>query len=119
MNFEEYYDKRQSALSRQIFATASLSFGIMAMALCCTGIFSLPTGALSILFWVLSSREGEQSNTAATAGMALGILGICLGILLLILALYALYTDPAVMKQYNQIFEQIYGSQTQITGGTL
>ena len=42
------------------FAIASLICGILSNICCCTGILSLPVGALGILFAVLTKRKGKS-----------------------------------------------------------
>uniref|UniRef100_UPI003AB98B88 DUF4190 domain-containing protein n=1 Tax=Waltera sp. TaxID=2815806 RepID=UPI003AB98B88 len=41
---------------------ASMVCGICSLVLCCTGLLSIPTGALGILFALLTRKRGQRMN---------------------------------------------------------
>ncbi|MBQ7954822.1 MAG: DUF4190 domain-containing protein [Lachnospiraceae bacterium] len=106
---------------RNIYATLSLIFGIVSLALMCTGILPIPLGALGIIFAVISRRGARMDSTAKT-GCLLSSIGLGCGLLLTI-AIYVfsiftmmqtilsdnqnLYTDPDALT--DQMMESIYG----------
>lgn len=97
----------------QGFAIASMILGILSLCSCCTGIFPVVFGSLSILFAVLASRRNAPRNPLCMVGVWLSVLGIVLGIYLLITSVRAVITDPIYREQFNQIFRQLYGMDLQ------
>ncbi|MFP3156320.1 hypothetical protein LQZ18_18200 [Lachnospiraceae bacterium ZAX-1] len=68
------------------FSIAALVLGIIGVATCCCIYATFICGALAIIFALLS-RGGEMNmGKQAKAGMALGIIGIALAIILIIFA---------------------------------
>lgn len=65
-------------------AIASLVMGILSLVGCCCGGVGTVFGALGITFALLSRGE-EPMNTHAKTGLTLSIIGICLGVLVVVL----------------------------------
>ena len=107
-----YYQQPVREPRGQGFTMASLTCGILSVTLCCTGVLSLPLGALGILFAVLVYRKGQQLNTPCILGIISSCLGIGIGIFLTV---YSFVMLPALMKneafrnQINTMSEQLYG----------
>lgn len=91
------------------FSIASLILGITSIVTCCFGILSIPLGALSILFAVLSRKKGTGMPGMSIAGICTSICGIILGGFLLLYALEGLY-NPNFREQYlDPLYENAYG----------
>ena len=59
---------------------ASMVCGICSLVLCCTGLLSIPAGALGILFALLTRKRGQRMNNMCVAGIWLSCVGLALGI---------------------------------------
>lgn len=91
------------------FAVASLICGLISILLCCTGVLSLPLGALGILFAVLSKRLDKPMSSFSITGIVLSTLGILMG---LIACIYVLTTMPedstSEYDSYEDYFNEYY-----------
>lgn len=94
------------------FAAASLFCGAASLLLCCTGLLSIPIGALGILFAILSKRLDKPMHYMSKTGIALSSAGIILGLLILAYTIFLIATDPQyqqmylnTLQYYNQIYE--------------
>ncbi len=97
-NYQLQQNQQNSA-----FPIASMCFGIASIVMCCTGILPLPLGGLGILFAILSKRKDQPMHSMSTTGITLSCIGIVLGLIILIHAIYLIMTDP----QYQQLFEEM------------
>lgn len=107
-----YYNQPTHRPYGQGFMIASVACGVLSVTACCTGIFSLPLGALGILFALLTYRKGKKMNGTAMTGITLSAMGIITGISLLAYSLYSLpemMRDPVFRSQLDAAMEQIYG----------
>ena len=104
------YNNYNSAKGRQAFSTASLVMGIISLVLLCTGVLSIPTGALGILFSSLSKKPGENRSSQSKCGLILSIIGLTAGIMVIAVALYWFYTDPTALEQVQSMYEA-YGME--------
>ncbi len=96
----------------QGFLIASMVCGVLSVTACCTGILSLPLGALGILFAMLTYRRGKKMNGTAMTGIVFSTMGIITGVSILIYSFYTLpdmMNDPAFQNQVDTITEQMYG----------
>lgn len=91
------------------FAIASLVCGILSILMCCGGILSLPFGALSILFAVLSRRRGRRMPGMSIAGIWIGCVGILMGVLMTVYSFFMIFHNPDFLDQVNTTYEMIYG----------
>ena len=86
-------------------STASFLCGMLSVFLCCTGVLSIPAGALGILFAVLTKRHGKPMPPVSKSGVFLSCIGIALGISMCVYALYTVQRDPelwnTMMQYYN------------------
>lgn len=108
----DYNQIRQNHQS-QTFAMASMFCGTMSLIMCCTGILSVPAGAMGILFAILSKRKDRAYHPAARTGIRLSCLGIVLGITLLAYSIYLIVTQPEYTQLYLdtlQQYSQYYGT---------
>ncbi|MBE5869405.1 MAG: DUF4190 domain-containing protein [Lachnospiraceae bacterium] len=102
------------------FATAALILGITALSMMCTGLLSIPLGALGILFAVLSRRKRKMSPPAKI-GCVLSSIGLGTGIMFTLMALITMFStmfstlsqmDTSTMtgeEIRNQLMESLYG----------
>lgn len=108
-----YYNQpTHRPIRKDIFATVSLVFGIMALLSSCTGIFSISFGALSLLFAALDSRKGRKKNSSALAGIIMSCIGIASGVFMIIYSFIMLpqtMKDPLFQKQMDSLTEPLYG----------
>ena len=106
LNQNRYEDKRSPAL-----ATASIVMGIIALATSCCIYSAIVTGALSIIFALLS-RGGEMTlDSKGKIGLTLGIIGLVLTIIVYaIMFAYMIhyYGSFDNMLDYSNKFSQQY-----------
>lgn len=105
-----YSTSRESRTPEKLsgFSVASMICGIISIVLCCTGILSLPLGALGILFAVLSHRRGRSMPTMSLTGIILSCLGILMGLLMLVISIYMVITDPEFRESFEDSYEEYY-----------
>lgn len=107
-----YYNQPTHRPYGQGFTIASFVCGILSVTTCCTGVLSLPLGALGILFAVLVYRKGKQLNSTCTLGIVLSCSGILIGLAMIA---YSFIMLPAFLKnesfrsQFDGLTEQLYG----------
>ena len=104
------YNSYNPDRGRHSFETASLVSGILSLLLLCTGVLSIPTGALGILFSRLSKKGNNQLNAPAILGLIFSIIGIVAGCLISAYAIYMVLTDPSVVEQVRQMYAR-YGME--------
>lgn len=88
------------------FSVASFVCGMLSITLCCTGVLSIPVGALGILFAILTKRHDELLPPMSKTGIILCITGILLGIFMTVYAFYMLETDPATRAAFQQYYKE-------------
>lgn len=107
-----YYNQPTHRPYGQGFIIASMICGVLSVTACCTGILSLPLGALGIIFALLTYRKGKRMNGSALTGIMLSTMGIVTGISMLIYSFVTLprmMQDPFFRSQVDSITEQMYG----------
>lgn len=119
-----YYSQPAKKEPHNSFATASVILGICSLVMLCTGVFSIPLGAMGILLAVLSRRARKMSSVAKT-GCTISCFGLCGGIIITILAYLVLIItamdtidfsniSPYDTDAYTQkIMENLYGPDYQ------
>lgn len=107
-----YYNQPTHRPYGQGFIIASMICGVLSVTACCTGILSLPLGALGILFALLTYRKGKKMNGTALTGIVFSVMGIITGVSMLVYSFYTLpdmMQDPVFRSQIDAITEQMYG----------
>lgn len=107
-----YYNQPTHRPYGQGFIIASMICGALSVTACCTGILSLPLGALGILFALLTYRRGRKMNSTALTGIVLSTMGIITGISMIIYSFCTLpemMQDPVFRRQVDSMTEQLYG----------
>lgn len=107
-----YYNQPTHRPYGQSFSIASFVCGILSITTCCTGILSLPLGALGILFAVLVYRKGKQLNSICTLGIVFSCSGIVIGLIMIVysfIMLPAFLKNEAFRSQFDGLTEQMYG----------
>ena len=104
------YNNYNPDRGKKAFDTASLVMGIISMVLLCTGVLSIPAGALGILFNTLGKKPGTERSGTSKAGLALSIIGMTMGIITVTVALYWFCTDPSAPEQVRRMYEA-YGME--------
>lgn len=107
-----YYNQPTHRPYGQGFTIASFVCGILSITACCTGILSLPLGALGILFAVLVYRKGKQLNSACTLGIVLSCSGIVIGLAMIAYSFFMLpvfLKNEAFRSQFDGLTQQMYG----------
>jgi len=107
-----YYNQPTHRPYGQGFMIASGVCGLLSVTTCCTGVLSLPFGALGILFAVLTYRKGKKMNSACTAGIICSCVGMLSGIFLLVYSFAMLpvfMENEAFRQQFDVITQQMYG----------
>jgi len=94
--------------ARNSFGNAALIMGILSTVLLCTGILSIPFGALGLLFAILSRKNGTGFSSSALTGVVLSATGIVLGSALTAFAVYRILYDPTVWEQINELYPDFY-----------
>ena len=104
------------------FSSASCILGASSLLTMCTGIFSIPLGALGVLFSVLS-RKGRKMDPGAKLGCTLSGIGLASGLILTVFVyvttLFNMFDaiDYDQMKNMTQqeamdyMMESIYGPE--------
>lgn len=88
---------------------ASMVCGICSLVLCCTGLLSIPAGALGILFALLTRKRGQRMNSMCVAGIWLSCVGLILGIIITVSSIVTVLTDPSYLNMIDQMYQQMYG----------
>ena len=91
------------------FASAALVLGILSLVLCCCCYVSIPLGALSILFAILSKRERQMSGRGR-AGLCLAIVGLCLTVLFTLSIVITFVKDGEFQKVMDGYLEYYMGN---------
>lgn len=91
------------------FSVASMVFGVLSLITFCTGIFSLFTGSMGIIFAILSRREARPMAAMSQWGIILSGVGIFMGGLVLTYAVTLLLTDPSFYQEVNALYQSTYG----------
>lgn len=87
------------------FSTASFLCGLLSVLLCCTGILSIPAGALGILFAALTKRDGKPMPPVSVSGIFLSCFGMALGIGMCVYALYSAWTNPEIWNTVQEYYK--------------
>lgn len=87
----------------------SMVCGICSLLMCCTGILSIPAGALGILFALLTRQKGQRMNNMCIAGIWLSCVGLALGIFITVTSIITVFTDPTYFNMLDQMYQQMYG----------
>ena len=88
---------------------ASMVCGICSLVLCCTGLLSIPAGALGIFFALLTRKRGQRMNNMCVAGIWLSGVGLVLGIFITVSSIITVFTDPSYLNMLDQMYQQMYG----------
>ncbi|MBP3754994.1 MAG: hypothetical protein J6I66_09065 [Lachnospiraceae bacterium] len=104
------YNNYNPDRGRNAFDTASLVMGIISLVLLCTGVLSIPSGALGILFNILGKKPGAQRSGTSKAGLALSVVGMAMGVITVSVAFYWFCTDPSAPEQIRRMYE-VYGME--------
>lgn len=105
MDYQKNYDQNIPSNRINPLSVASMVCGIVSITLCCTGILSIPVGALGILFAILTKRLGQKMSAHSMTGVILSCIGIALGLFMLIYTLFLIATDPEYQKVYLETYE--------------
>lgn len=112
-NQEQYNDWDQNPPQEDLrfrgFSIASMVCGICSLVLCCTGILSIPAGALGILFALLTRKRGQRMNNMCVAGIWLSCVGLALGIFITVSSIVTVFTDPSYLNMLDQMYREMYG----------
>lgn len=104
-----YYNQPTHTPYDQAFSIASVVMGLLSVTLGCC-VFSLPLGALGILFALLCYRKGKQLNSNCRLGILLSTIGIVAQLLMFANIFYNMYANPeAYLEQLNQTSQMLYG----------
>ena len=105
-----YYNQPTHRPYGQAFAIASLVLGLLSVTIGCCG-FSLPLGALGILFALLGSRKGRKMESTARTGLILSVIGLIMGIFLTIISFLLI---PLLMQNdaYRELFNNYFRAGT-------
>lgn len=110
MDYEPYHNQPiQNPFQMNSFERAAIICGLISLSTICTG-FSMPIGALGILFAFLAHRSGKRLSPIckhSTLFSAFGVIFPALTIISMLITLPAQIKDPN--SQINQMSEQIYG----------
>ena len=111
-----YYNQPTHRPYGQAFTIASGICGLMSVTACCTGISSLPLGALGILFAALTYRKGKKMNSASLVGVVSSCVGIISAVIITIntfTMLPTLMENESFRYQLDTMTQQMYGMDFQ------
>ncbi len=104
------YNNYNPDRGRAAFDIASLIMGIISLVLLCTGVLSIPAGALGVLFSTLGKKPGAERTRNSKCGLILSCIGLIAGILVVTIAIYWFCTDPTAVEQVKSMYES-YGME--------
>ena len=104
-----YYNQPTHRPYGQAFTIASGICGLMSVTACCTGILSLPLGALGILFAALTYRKGKKINSASLVGVISAVI-ITINTFTM---LPTLMENESFRYQLDTMTQQMYGMDFQ------
>ena len=110
MNENTAYNNYNPDRGRQAFDTASLVMGTISLILLCTGILSIPAGALGILFSMLGKKPGAKRSQRGRYGLALSAIGMTAGIIVVSITIIWFCTDPSAVEQIKNMYDA-YGME--------
>ncbi len=102
-DFQAEFNTDRAGNRISLFSTASFLCGLLSVFLCCTGVLSVPAGALGILFAVLTKRSGAPMPPVSKSGVFLSCIGIALGISMCVYAIYAVQQDPELWNTIKEV----------------
>lgn len=111
-NNSYYNQPTHSPYKGRGFEYAALICGLISVTVTCTGVLSLPLGALGILFAILTYRAGKKMSPVSKAGIWLSCTGLVLAVAMTVFTfatLPARMKDPAFRNQLNIMYEQMFG----------
>lgn len=103
-----YGESPKTPHSSSGMASAALVLGIISIVTACCFYISIPLGALSILFAILSKEPSRPYLSQAKSGLILSIIGIAATLLLLALAFVVEVTyldDTEFRKQWEEYMD--------------
>lgn len=110
MDDQNNFDYPYKGTRSEGLATASLVMGILSLTTTCCLYAALPFGALAIIFALLSRGGEMRLDGKGTAGLALGIIGLVITVVIFILMfIYTIYYYGGFeefMEYSNQLTEQ-------------
>jgi ABC-type tungstate transport system substrate-binding protein len=104
------YNNYNPDKGRHSFEIASIVMGTLSLVLLCTGVLAIPTGALGIIFCTLSRKRNCPLTTMAKLGLVFSLMGMILGAMVSIVAVYTVMTDPSVLEDVKQMYVR-YGME--------
>ena len=104
------YNNYNPDRGRHSFEIASLVMGVMSLILLCTGILSIPAGAMGVLFSILSKKGKNPLSAMARTAMILSLIGMISGAFITVYAVYTVMTDPSVIEEVKQMYAR-YGME--------
>ena len=114
------------------FEYASFICGLISISFLCTGLLSLPLGALGLFFAILTRRAGKRMSQMSKTGAWLSGVGLGLGTLMIIVSLLMLpaYTQTEEYRNmrdtmyerfmgmdYEEFMQQYYGTSPEESSG--
>lgn len=107
-----YYNQPVHRPYGQSFIIASNVCGIMSMLTGCVALFSMPLGALGILFSSLAHRKGRKTASPNNIGLIFSCVGLVSALVTIVSSFAMLPTlmkNEAFRSQLNEVTEQMYG----------
>lgn len=107
-----YYNQPVHRPYGQSFNTASNICGILSVMTGCFALFSMPLGALGVLFSSLARRKGRRSGPTGNMGFVFSCIGLVSALVTILSSLAMLPTlmkNEAFRSQFDQVTEQVYG----------
>ena len=105
--------KSQNSNSIFAFSIAALILGILSILCFCTGLVSMITGSLGLLFVCLSHRKDQQLPTLSIVAAVFSSIGLIIGtaltLYIIITMTLPMMTDQAVFEQYVELYRNMYG----------
>ena len=98
-------------------ASASMIIGLISLALLFTFIFSsfsIPLGALGLVFAFMSTRAGKGVPTKAKTGILASSIGLGVGIILTVVSFVTVVKSGmlgSLLNTYSAMYEQMYGEE--------
>lgn len=96
---------------KNTFAVVAMVLGLCSLLSLCTFFLPLPLGALSIVFVILSTRQGRKMSGPAITGLVTSLVGIVVGLIFLVSIMGTAFSllKSENRDELNEQFESIYG----------
>lgn len=108
--------------SNQGMIKAARVLGILTIVSACLMTVYLPYifGGICVILAVLSMGDARKLDKQAQFGVMLAVVGMVFNTIIIVSSVYTVFTNPEAYSQFNEMFNQVYGTdfQDMLNGGS-